>query len=60
MTARLVDRMERRVVRLREGQIVTDETPGTYGRDDELDEEKLPPEAELFLPWERGRSEVGS
>ena len=55
----LVDRMKRRVVRLREGQIVTDETPGTYGRDDELDRELLPPEAELFLPWERS-GEVGS
>ena len=55
----LVDRMERRVVRLRAGQIVTDETPGTYGRDDELEMDALPPETELSLPWEK-KADAGS
>ena len=54
----LVDRMKRRVVRLRAGQIVSDQTPGTYGRDDELDQEILPPETELFLPWEKAKEKV--
>ena len=49
----LVDRMKRRVVRLREGQIISDETPGLYGRDDELESHALPPGAEVFLPWEK-------
>ncbi len=53
----LVDRMGRRVVRLRQGRIVADDTPGTYGRDDEL--EKLPPDAKVFASWEK-RAEAGS
>ena len=54
----LVDRMARRVVRLRAGQIVTDQTPGTYGRDDELEQELLPPEPELSLPWEKAKEQA--
>ena len=51
----LVDRMQRRVIRLRAGQIVSDQTPGTYGRDDELEPEKLPPDAEVFRVAGEGR-----
>ena len=48
----LVDGMKRRVVRLREGKVVSDDTPGTYGRDDEI-ARAMPIEAELRMPWEK-------
>ena len=53
----LVDGMKRRVVRLREGVIVSDANPGTYGRDDEI-AQAMPLETELRMPWEK--VEVGS
>ena len=49
----LVDSMARRVIRLQNGKIVSDQTPGTYGRDDELALPRSAPEAELVLPWEQ-------
>ena len=52
----LVDRMARRVVRLRDGRVVSDATPGTYGRDDEIAQAMPPAEAEIFLPWEKARA----
>ena len=52
----LVDRMARRVVRLREGRVVSDATPGTYGRDDEIAQAMPPAEPEIFLPWEKAKA----
>lgn len=51
----LVDSMKRRVVRLRDGKIVSDETPGTYGHDDEIAQAMPLPDPEIIMPWEKAK-----